>query len=93
MGQICKFDEKRDIKRVVSGLAVNLTDALRTGIVQDGTSTSDYNAIDDPSQIVGRVESVFDAIDAQRAVKKYGKNVDASKVVTPPAAPPAAPAE
>ena len=41
MGQICKFDEKRDIKRVVSGLAVNLTDALRTGIVQDGTSTSD----------------------------------------------------
>lgn len=83
-----KFNENRDFKRVVSGLSVSLTDALKTGIVKDGTSTLDYNAIDNPEAVIGRVESIFDAIEASRAIKKYGKKSDkvvaaVEKEVTP----------
>lgn len=91
MAEICKYNEKRDIKRVVSGLAVNINDVLRTGVVRDNTDVIDYNNIDNPENIVGRVESPFDAIEAQRAIKKYGKATKEStikkEVTTPPSTP------
>lgn len=87
--ETCVFDEKRDIKRVVSGLSVDLTDALRTGVIKEGTGDLDYNGVDDPSSIIGRVENVFDAIDAQRAIRKYGKKAESAveKSIEVPSAP------
>ena len=35
LNQLCEFNEYRDIQEVVSGLAVDITDALQTGVVKD----------------------------------------------------------
>lgn len=58
---------------VVSGLAVDVTEMLETGIVRDSGEDLDNNGIEDPSNIIGLVRDEFAAIDAQRAIKKYGK--------------------
>lgn len=81
VAQSCRFNELRDNQRVVSGLGVDLTEALQTGIVRDSGAPTDSNGITDPSMIVGRVENIFDAIESQRAIKKYGKK--AAPKVTP----------
>lgn len=84
------FDETRDSQRVVSGLTVDLTEALESGIVRDSGQAMDSNDISDPSAIVGRVSDVFDALDAERAIRKYGKKAKVS--VTPSEPSSAAPA-
>lgn len=71
--RVCKFDPRRDVLKVVSGLAVNITEMLETGIVHDASGTLDNNGIDDPNQIIGLVRDEFAAIDAMRAIRKYGK--------------------
>lgn len=71
--QICKYNPLTDAMEVVNGLAVSIDDMLQTGIVKDSGETLDNNGIDDPSQIIGRINDVFDAMDAARIVKKYGK--------------------
>lgn len=71
--RICKFDPDRDCLEVVSGLAVNVTEMLETGIVHDSSGSVDNNGIDDPSQIIGLVRDEFAAIDAMRAIRRYGK--------------------
>lgn len=75
----CVYDENRDIKEVKSGQSIDLNDALRTGVIPASSSPLDENGIDDPDNILGRVHDKFDAIDAQRAIKKYGRKVDISK--------------
>lgn len=72
-GHVCKFDPDRDVLEVVSGLAVNITEMLETGIVHDSSTSLENNGIDDPNQIVGLVRDEFAAIDAMRAIRKYGK--------------------
>lgn len=69
----CKFDPQRDVCEVVSGLAVNITDMLQTGVVRDSSESLDNNGIDDPLQVIGLVRDEFAAIDAARAIRKYGK--------------------
>lgn len=86
------FNPLRDVKEVEDGLAVNVTDMMRTGIVKDSSESLDNNGIDDPSNIIGLVRDEFAAIDAQRAVKKYGKRnksatADAISTATEVAAP------
>lgn len=71
--RICKFDPARDACEVVSGLSVNITDMLQTGIVHDSGEDLENNGIDDPSAVIGLVRDEFAAIDAMRAVRKYGK--------------------
>lgn len=71
--RICKFNPSRDSLEVVSGLSVNITDMLQTGIVHDGGEDLDNNGIDDPNAVIGLVRDEFAAIDAMRAVRKYGK--------------------
>ena len=73
--QHCEFDENRDIQRVESGLAVSITDALQTGVVHDATYMEDTNGISEPEQVLGRINDEFDAIEASRAIKKYGSCV------------------
>lgn len=68
MKQICKFNKDRDLKEVVPGLAPNLKIAMSEHVVLDTGVSPDYNNIDDPANIVGRVRDVFDAVEAQRAL-------------------------
>lgn len=82
--QSCVFDELRDIQEVESGLAVDIDDMLRTGVVQDSPVTEPDNGIEDPSAIIGRVSDVFDAIEAQRVIKKYGKKANIQSAVEKP---------
>lgn len=70
---ICKYNPQRDAAEVISGLAVSIDDMLRTGIVHSGSAELESNDIDDPNLILGRVSDEFAAIDAMRAVRKYGK--------------------
>lgn len=89
--QTCVFDELRDIQRVESGLAVNLDDMLKTGVVQDSPINDPDNGIDDPGAIIGRVSDTFDAIEAARAIKKYGGKAKVDSTLEAPSV--SAPAE
>lgn len=84
IGVVCKFNPLRDIKEVEQGLAVDLTDALRTGIVHETGENLSDNGIDDPDRVLGVIRDRFDALDADRAIRKYGKK---AKVKTTPSEP------
>lgn len=71
--QVCFYDARRDCEKVIPDLGVDINDMLQTGIVKNSAETLDNNGIDNPSEIIGRISSVFDALDAARIVKKYGK--------------------
>lgn len=75
--RFCKYNPDRDALEVVSYLSVDITDMMETGIVKDASVSLDNNGIDDPNQIVGLVRDEFAAIDAMRAVRKYGKKAPA----------------
>lgn len=67
------YNSLRDVMDVESGLAVDVTEMLETGVVHDAGENLDNNGIEDPSNIIGLVRDEFAAIDASRAIKKYGK--------------------
>lgn len=73
------FNPLRDVKEIEDGLSVDINDMLRTGIVKDSSATLDNNGIDDPNQIIGMVRDEFAAIDAMRAIRKYGRKKVAAK--------------
>lgn len=74
--QLCEFNENRDFQEVVSGLAVDITEALQTGVVHDSTYEEDSNGITEPERILGRISDKFDAIEAERAIRKYGRKAE-----------------
>lgn len=76
----CVFDSSRDIAETEQGLAVDINTALKTGVVKEADYALDYNGISEPSQVIGRISDTFDAIEAQRVVKKYGKNTKVESV-------------
>lgn len=73
MKQICKFNSKRDIQQSVPGLSQSIAMALETGVVLDTGIDSQYNEIENPTNIWGRVTDVFQAIDAQKIALQSGK--------------------
>lgn len=83
VGRTCKFNQKTDFQKVESGLVVSLSDALKTGVVKDSTVVLDSNGIEDPEAVLGVVRDRFDAIEASRAIRKYGKKADVSASVEP----------
>lgn len=84
MYQKCKFDPARDVCRTVPGLSTDLAAAVENGVVLDTGIDAQYNNVDDPANIRGRVRDAFAAIDQQRAVLAAGKVVqDASSSVNP----------
>ena len=74
MVYICSYDSTSDISQVVPGLAPDLDLAIREGVVLDTAMNPEYNSIDDPVNIVGRVRDVFDAVEYQRSVAKSIKS-------------------
>lgn len=77
--QVIEYNPLRDVKEVEDGLAVDIDEALKTGIVKDDGTNLDNNGIDDPNAVIGLVRDEFAAIDAQRILRKVGK--DKSKAV------------
>ena len=90
-----RFDENRDIKRVESGLSVDIASSLKTGIVKAVSDSAEVggNGISRPDQIVGRVQDIFDVIEASRIVRKYGKKSDLKPASDPSSASSASPAQ
>lgn len=68
MLHICRFNEVTDVQRTREGLAIDLAQALRTGIVKDSGTEPEYNNIDDPTKIKGRYNDVFAALDERNSV-------------------------
>lgn len=77
MIQKCNFDKVRDIQEHVPSLATDLNKAIETNTVQDTGVVADFNSIEEPSAIIGRVSDPFEAIDAQRAILAAGKEAKA----------------
>lgn len=75
MYQKCNFDPRRDVCRTVPGLATDLAAAVENGVVLDTGIDAQYNNVEDPANIRGRVRDAFSAIDQQRAVLAAGKVV------------------
>lgn len=73
MIQKCNFDKCRDIQEHVPSLATDLNKAIETNTVQDTGVVADFNSIEEPNAITGRVSDAFEAIDAQRAILAAGK--------------------
>ena len=73
MLQICNFDKVRDVQEHVPSLATDLNKAIETNTVQDTGVVADFNSIEEPSAITGRISDAFEAIDAQRAILAAGK--------------------
>lgn len=73
MLQICCFDKVRDVQEHVPSLATDLNKAIETNTVQDTGVVADFNSIEEPNAITGRVSDAFEAIDAQRAILSAGK--------------------
>lgn len=71
--RVCKSDPYRDAGELKPGLGVSIDDMLVTGVVKDAGEQLENNGIEDPNQIVGRVRDNFDALDASRIIKKYGR--------------------
>lgn len=67
MRQTCKFSKFKDIKKVYPGLDLNLSVAVKDGVV-DGTGKEvPHNNLTN-DDVVGRAGDVFDSINYQRAV-------------------------
>ena len=79
MIQKCNFDKVRDIQEHVPSLATDLNKAIETNTVQDTGVVADFNSIEEPSGITGRVSDAFEAIEAQRAILAAGPAVFAGR--------------
>lgn len=73
MYHICKFNKDTDLCKTVPGLSTDLGLAIDNGVVLDTGIDSNYNDVDDPARIRGRVRDAFQAVDLQRSVLAAGK--------------------
>ncbi len=93
MRQKCVFNPKTDLQETIPGLDTDLALAMEKGVVMDTGINPEYNLIDDPRNIRGRVGDAFDAINAQKAILDAGKLPGTTDSAKQPAAAGAAPSE
>lgn len=74
----CQFLEGVDISPVVPAMAIDLENALETGIIPGDGITPEFNGIEDTDSVIGRVRDNFDAIEHQRNIN------NAMKLYQPP---------
>lgn len=67
MIQIAYFDKDKDIQETRLGLSIDLSRAIREGVVKDSGTEPEYNNIEDPNKVRGRVSDVFAAINERNA--------------------------
>lgn len=69
----CSFDSVRDIQKAVPDMSVDLAAAIDSGVVLDTGMIAEHNDIDSPASIIGRVQDVFDAFEAQKNILAKGR--------------------
>lgn len=70
-GRDYSFDKKRDLKRVEPASILLLSEVLASGVIPPDAKDLEYNDIDDPNKIAGRITNVFDAVDAAKELGKH----------------------
>lgn len=75
------YNPSVDNQAVVSGLALDLGSALKTGKipVKVGPSDALYNGIDNPANVGGRPSDIFDSMRMEREVYMSAKAAAAAK--------------
>lgn len=73
MKQKCIFNKSRDVRETAPYLAIDLKEVIRTGKVPSTGTEPYYNDIDNPSDITGRVQDVFQSIDVERTALAQGR--------------------
>ncbi len=64
-----KYDKNRDLGETIPNLALNITEALETGVVRDTPVPIDtYNMMTDTDEVGGIVRDSFSALDAAKAI-------------------------
>lgn len=72
---VCEFDELRDIQEVEPGLAVDIQEALITGIIKDTATSLPYTKETE----VGEVGNyLHDSIEIAMAAKKLGASMSSA---------------
>ena len=69
----CTFNKQTDIQPVAEGLSTDLKLAIETGVIADTGIMPEYNHIDDPCNIHGKIGDAFDAIEAQKKLLSSAK--------------------
>ena len=82
----CNYDPVKDIERTQPNLSVDLKLAITEGVIKDTGEIPYHNEIDDPTTISGRVNDVFEAMDAERSLSQSMANKPQSP--TPPVSTP-----
>lgn len=90
-GRDYEFDKNKDLKRVEPASILLLSEVLASGTVPPDSADLDYNEIENPGDIAGRITNVFDAIDAGKELARIAKN--SNSTTKPGASSPSAPAE
>lgn len=70
MRKVC-FPAQGDKNPVIPGLAINLNDALKTGVIPAGVVVDEaqFNHIENPDAIIGRPQDQFEALRCQAYIK------------------------
>lgn len=71
--RVYEFDKDKDLKRVEPASVLLLSEVLASGVVPPDSTDLDYNNIDNPDNVAGRVTNVFDAIDMSRELASAAK--------------------
>lgn len=72
-GRDYEFDKNKDLKRVEPASILLLSEVLASGTVPPDSADLDYNEIENPGDIAGRITNVFDAIDAGKELARLAK--------------------
>lgn len=67
-----KYNRIKDLAKVRPGLSISLKEAVETGAITDTGVIPDYNNIENPESIIGRVRDNFEAVEAMRTIKSLG---------------------
>lgn len=66
-----KTDKERDLGYTIPDMALDIQEAIETGVVKKTVvNLGQYNMIDDPTKVGKVINNVFDAIDAQSSFNK-----------------------
>lgn len=72
MRYTAKYNRLKDLAKVRPGLSISLKEAVETGAITDTGVIPDYNNIENPESIIGRVRDNFEAVEAMRTIKSLG---------------------
>lgn len=79
MKQSFTYDSHKNIQRVIPGCSPDLTKAIRTGVIPATGTSSDYNGLEELSDIGKRVREPFDVIHFDREYSRIERQMESRK--------------